>query len=177
MSASLSQGEPGSVASVGPLSVAIFRVARLHKMFAGQLLRETGLYPGQELLMMRLWDDGPQRQIDLVRSLDSDAPTVTRSVSRLERAGFVRRARSATDGRTTIVEATGASLSLRKSVERIWADLETLTVGTLGADEQGEVLASLAVLEENLVAAEDEVMRAAESAHRSWGHDGHAARG
>lgn len=78
----LRQGELGSVPSVGPLSHAIFRVARLHKMFAGQLLRETGLYPLQELLMMRLWVERPQRQIDLVRSLDSDAPTMARTVAR-----------------------------------------------------------------------------------------------
>jgi len=153
------QGDPGSVAAVGPLSHAIFRVARLHKMFAGQLLRETGLYPGQELLMMRLWDEGPQRQIDLVRSLDSDAPTMTRTVARLERAGFVRRARSATDGRATIIEATRASLPLKKAVERIWAELEAVTVGALDAQGQAEVLASLATLEVNLVAAEDSVMR------------------
>lgn len=153
------QGEPGSVVSLGPMSHAIFRVARLHKMFAGQLLRETGLYPGQELLMMRLWDDGPQRQIDLVRSLDSDAPTMTRTVARLERAGFVRRSRSTTDGRATVIVATRASLSLKNAVERIWADLEALTVGALDAREQGSVLASLALLEANLVAAEDRTIR------------------
>lgn len=156
---SVREGEPGSVAGVGRLSHAIFRVARLHKMFAGQLLRETGLYPGQELLMMRLWDEGPQRQIDLVRSLDSDAPTMARTVARLERAGFVRRSRSAIDGRATIIEATRASLSLKKAVERIWAELEAVTVGSLDAGGQDGVLASLATLEANLVAAEDSIMR------------------
>jgi DNA-binding MarR family transcriptional regulator len=152
--------DPGSVAGVGPLSHAIFRVARLHKMFAGQLLRETGLYPGQELLMMRLWDEGPQRQVDLVRTLDSDAPTMTRTVRRLEHAGFVRRGPSPTDGRATIIEATRASLPLQRTVERIWAELEALTAGKMDEREQAQVLACLGTLESNLLDAESKVMSA-----------------
>lgn len=143
-----------SVQGVGPVSHAIFRVARLHKMFAGQLLRETGLFPGQELLMMRLWDDGPQRQVDLVRTLDSDAPTVARSISRLEQAGFVRRRPHASDKRSMLIEATPASMSLRRTVERIWAQLEALTVDAMSPDEQATALSVLTGLERNLLAAE-----------------------
>jgi DNA-binding MarR family transcriptional regulator len=146
------------VAGVGPISHAIFRVARLHKMFAGQLLREASLYPGQELLMMRLWDEGPQRQVDLVRALESDAPTVARTVRRLEKAGFVRRAPSTVDGRVTIVEATQASMPLKRTVERIWAELEALTVGSLNGADRAHVLSALERLESNLVAAEPKVM-------------------
>lgn len=143
-----------AVAALGPVSHAIFRVARLHKMFAGQLLREVGLYPGQELLMMRLWDHGPQRQVDLVNTLESDAPTVARTVRRLERAGFVRRTPSPSDGRATIVEATRASLPLKRTVERIWAELESITVGSLERAQQVGVLDVLQLLEANLQAAE-----------------------
>ena len=35
---------------------AYLRVGRLHRMLVGQLLRRVGLHPGQELLMMQLWD-------------------------------------------------------------------------------------------------------------------------
>lgn len=141
-------------ASAGPVSHAIFRVARLHKMLAGQLLRETGLYPGQELLMMRLWDDGPQRQVDLVRTLDSDAATMTRTVRRLERAGFLRRSPDPTDGRATIVEATPASQALRSRVTRTWRDLEALTVGAMSTADSSSTLGALHRLEANLLAAE-----------------------
>lgn len=136
------------------MSHAIFRVARLHKMFAGQLLRETGLYPGQELLMMRLWDDGPQRQVDLVRTLDSDAPTMARSIHRLERAGFVRRTPNPHDRRSMIIEATPASMSLRRAVERVWSELESLTVAAMTDDERAQALRALTSLEQNLLAAE-----------------------
>jgi DNA-binding MarR family transcriptional regulator len=143
-----------TVAGIGPVSHAIFRVARLHKAFAGQLLRDVGLYPGQELLMMQLWDHGPQRQVDLVRTLETDAPSVARTVRRLEKAGFVRRTPSPSDGRVAIVEATRASLPLQRSVERIWAELESLTVGTMDDAEQDRMLRSLTALERNLISAE-----------------------
>lgn len=152
----------GSVASLGPLSHAIFRIARLHKMYAGQLLRETGLYPGQELLMMRLWDEGPQRQVDLVRTLDSDAPTMTRTVRRLERAGFVRRSTSPTDRRATIIEATSASVPLKRAVEDVWQRLEQLTVGSMDSEERSRVLGSLESLEQSLLSVEQRVMGAPE---------------
>lgn len=147
--------ESDRVADAGPVSHAIFRVARIHKLLAGQLLREVGLYPGQELLMMRLWDEGPQRQTDLSAVLEVDAPTITRSVRRLERAGFVRRSSSPTDGRVTIVEATYASMGLRQAVERIWADLERMTVADMDDGRQRNVLGALDELERNLVASEE----------------------
>ncbi|KNX35951.1 transcriptional regulator [Luteipulveratus halotolerans] len=142
------------------MSHAIFRVARLHKMLAGQLLRSTGLYPGQELLMMRLWDEGPQRQVDLVRSLDSDAPTMARTIKRLERAGYVRRTPDPSDGRAALIEATPASLPLRRAVEQVWSELEALTVAGLDDQDRGRgqgqpgVLASLEALELSLLRAD-----------------------
>jgi MarR family transcriptional regulator, organic hydroperoxide resistance regulator len=146
------QPPAGGVAGQGPVSHAIFRVARLHKALAAQLLREAGLYPGQELLMMQLWDRGPQRQIDLVRTLETDAPSVTRSVRRLEKAGLVRRAPSPEDGRVMIVEATPASTALKRKVKRIWAELESLTLGELDAEAEEEILGALSRLERNLAA-------------------------
>jgi len=142
--------QPSSAAG-GPVSHAIFRVARLHKLIAGQLLRDTGLYPGQELVMMRLWDAGPQRQVDLIRMIDSDAATMTRTVRRLEKSGFVKVFPSPTDRRAVIVEATAASQPLRLKVAQIWNELESLTVGDLSAQEQKQTLRDLKTLERNLL--------------------------
>ncbi|GAA4548083.1 MarR family winged helix-turn-helix transcriptional regulator [Amycolatopsis samaneae] len=152
----MEQPEPGSAppaARGGPISHAIFRVARLHRMLAGQLLRQAGLHPGQELLMMHLWEAGPQRQAELVTVLGSDSATVTRTVARLERAGFVRRTSCAEDRRVTIVTATPASVALRREVEQIWHRLEDLTADGLGADGRDAAVELLARLEHNLAEA------------------------
>jgi len=144
----------GSLEDIAPLSHAIFRVARLHKMLAGQLLRQVGLYPGQELVMMQLWTEGPQRQVDLVRMLESEAPTMTRTIQRLKKAGLVRTSRSATDRRSIIVEATKKSASLRRAVEEAWAELEARTAGGLGRTRRKDILAALVALEAELLDAE-----------------------
>ncbi|UVS81408.1 MarR family winged helix-turn-helix transcriptional regulator [Actinokineospora sp. UTMC 2448] len=124
-----------ATASGGPVSHAIFRLTRLHRMVAAQLLRRLGLHPGQELLMMHLWECGPQRQADLAALLGSDSATITRTVHRLERGGFVRRTPSPTDGRSVIVSPTTAGNALRAEVTTMWDELEKRT--TAGLDEQG----------------------------------------
>ncbi|KPC61559.1 transcriptional regulator [Streptomyces chattanoogensis] len=139
-----------AAAHAGPVSHAIFRVARLHRMIAGQLLRRVGLHLGQELVMMHLWELGPQRQTDLVRLIDSDAATMTRSIKRLENAGFVRRRPCPDDKRAVIIEPTAASQALRQEVERIWAELEGASTGDLTPDQQAETLNTLRRIEDSL---------------------------
>jgi DNA-binding MarR family transcriptional regulator len=140
-------GAPGA----GPISHAIFRLAKAHRALAGQLLREVGLHTGQELLMMRLWESGPQRQTDLAAEFDTDSASMTRTVQRLERAGYVRRVPDPDDRRATRVEPTAASLVLRHQVERIWSRLEHLAVNEMTAEEQRAALGTLQRLEENLL--------------------------
>jgi len=138
------------VAATGPVSNAIIRVTRLHVLRARQLLREIGLHPGQELLMMHLWDNGAQRQSDLATVFDTDSASMTRSVQRLERAGFVRRQPDPTDGRATLVEPTTASNGLREQVERMWAELETWTTANMTSEQHNHLLAGLHQIETNL---------------------------
>ncbi|MFI8243653.1 MarR family winged helix-turn-helix transcriptional regulator [Streptomyces sp. NPDC085866] len=143
---------PDSVAA-GAINHAILRVARLHRMLAGQLLRRVGLHPSQELVMMQLWDRGPQRQTDLVRLLGSDAATMTRTIRRLENAGFVRRQPSPTDKRVTIVEPTAASNALRDEVEQVWMDLERSVAEDMTPTQQAEAIEVLGRIEESLARA------------------------
>lgn len=137
----------------GPLNQAVLRVGRLHHQLAKQLLRRSGLFPGQELVMMHLWEHGPQRQVDLIRLLDSDAATMTRTVQRLERAGFVRRRPSPTDGRAVIIEPTPASQGLREQVEGLWPRLERLAADGFTEAERADAIALLGRLEQNLLRA------------------------
>jgi MarR family transcriptional regulator, organic hydroperoxide resistance regulator len=137
----------------GPISHALFRVARLHRMTAGNLLRRVGLHPGQELVMMYLWELGAQRQADLVRLLDSDAATMTRTIRRLEHAGFVRRSPSADDKRAYLIESTAAGRALRSRVERIWNQLEEIVAGGTGERERHTIRRVLEGMEDRLTHA------------------------
>jgi MarR family transcriptional regulator, organic hydroperoxide resistance regulator len=147
-------GVPVPAAALGgPISHAIFRIARLHRMMAGNLLRRVGLHPGQELVMMYLWELGPQRQTDLIRLLDSDAATMTRTIRRLEHAGFVRRSPCADDKRAYLIEPTAAGRALRPQVEQIWNQLEEIVVGGVGDRERQTIRRVLEGLEERLTYA------------------------
>ncbi|MFF4508087.1 MarR family winged helix-turn-helix transcriptional regulator [Streptomyces sp. NPDC001401] len=132
------------------MSEAIFRAARVHRIMAGSLLRETGLYPGQELLMMQLWERGEQRQADLIKTLGLDPSTVTKMLQRLEQSGFVTRSPSPTDRRAVVVNATRAGQALRDRVLQAWRDLESVTAAGFSDEEYEQAMRVLTRIEANL---------------------------
>ncbi|MFF2505605.1 MarR family winged helix-turn-helix transcriptional regulator [Streptomyces sp. NPDC058067] len=138
------------VARCGPVSHALSRVARLHRITAGKLLRGLGLYPGQEFLMMHLWDKGPVRQSELIKAVDLDPSTVTKMLQRLEQAGHVRRSPDPGDRRAVLVEPTEAGCGLLGDVQHAWGDLEDHTLRGLDEQERAEFLRLLAKVEASL---------------------------
>ncbi|MEU8620842.1 MarR family winged helix-turn-helix transcriptional regulator [Streptomyces sp. NPDC048623] len=145
-----------SAARGGPVSHTLSRVARLHRFAAGRRLKEMGLYPGQEFLMMALWDCGPVRQSVLIRELDLDPSTVTKMLQRLEQSGHVRRRPDPDDRRAVLVEATEEGEALRARVEEVWCSLEEHSLTGLTPAERTELTRLLARLEENLCRAAGE---------------------
>ncbi len=145
-----------SVACGGPVSHAISRVARLHRTTAGRLLRGAGLYPGQEFVMMFLWDTGAVRQAELIKAVELDPSTVTKMLQRLEQAGHVRRRPDPRDGRAVLVEATEKSCGLLDEVTRAWAELEEHTLAGLSPAECAQLLRLLARVEANLCTDADD---------------------
>ncbi|NIH80423.1 DNA-binding MarR family transcriptional regulator [Amycolatopsis viridis] len=142
------------VVEQGEISRGIAAVARAHLAVAGRLLRECGLYPGQELLLMRLWENDHRSQTELARALDLDLSTVSRTVQALERNGFVVRGSSQTDRRSVIVSLTPAGRGLRPAVERMWAALDTATTAGLSDRQQADLLRLLRRVERNLLDAD-----------------------
>ncbi|MEU8704679.1 MarR family winged helix-turn-helix transcriptional regulator [Streptomyces sp. NPDC048565] len=134
----------------GPVSHAVSRVARLHRITAGRLLKGLGLYPGQEFLMMHLWDTGAVRQAELIKAVDLDPSTVTKMLQRLEQAGHVRRRPDPDDRRAVLVEATEESCALYAEVRGAWSGLEEHTLAGLGSAERAELTRLLAKVEANL---------------------------
>lgn len=143
-------GDAPSGATWGRVSHAFFRAGRLHRVLAGALLRRVGLYPGQEILLMLLWDDDHRPQADLIRALALDASTVAKMLQRLEQAGFVTRAPSPTDRRASIVSLTDAGHALRDQVADLWHELEQDTTALLSDEEATAVTALLNQIEEGL---------------------------
>jgi DNA-binding MarR family transcriptional regulator len=131
--------DPLDVGPGGPVSRALGQVARLHRAAAGELLKSTGLYPGQELLMMHLWAAGAVRQADVINALGVDPSTVTKMLQRLQRTGNVTRTTDPADRRAVLVEATASSSALRPEIEAAWKTLEDRTVAGLDPAERAEL--------------------------------------
>jgi DNA-binding MarR family transcriptional regulator len=119
-----------------PINASIFALIRMHRSMASDLLRKIGLFPGQELLLMRLWDTDNQTQKALVDSLGINHTTVTKSVQRLEEAGLLVRRRSSEDKRVTLVSLTPAGAKLKKEVFNIWRTLENSIAKGLTKEEK-----------------------------------------
>ncbi|GAA4924854.1 MarR family winged helix-turn-helix transcriptional regulator [Streptomyces coeruleoprunus] len=139
-----------SAARGGPVSLALSRVARLHRVAAGRFLKAAGLYPGQEFVMMYLWDRGPTRQSELIKALELDPSTVTKMLQRLEHGGYVRRSPDPADRRAVLVEATSASCELHDAVAEAWQDLERHSLAGLAPDERDELARLLGKVEGSL---------------------------
>ncbi|MDI3405136.1 IclR family transcriptional regulator domain-containing protein [Streptomyces cavernicola] len=143
-------GTAPSGATWGPVSHALFRAGRLHRVLAGNLLRRAGLYPGQEILLMLLWDEDDRPQADLIRALALDASTVTKMLQRLQQAGFVTRTPSPTDRRASIVSLTEAGRALQGQVAELWGELEQGSVRLLTAEETSTATRLLGRIEQGL---------------------------
>lgn len=131
------QGSQGQCAAPDfPVSFSIVALAHSHRALAAQLLRPIGLYPGQELILLQLWQQGCQSQNSLGQALRVDHSTIAKSVRRLECSGLVTRSRSPEDGRITVVSLTTVGLEAASRVREIWTELEHLTSGGLNEQEK-----------------------------------------
>lgn len=120
-------------ADAGPVSYAIFALARVHRGHAGALLRQLGLHPGQELLLMRLLDRDGQTQSELLDAVGLDHSTVSKSLRRMQEAGLVTRTPAEYDRRVMEVHLTERGKAMREPIAAMWATLEALTVAGLDA--------------------------------------------
>jgi DNA-binding MarR family transcriptional regulator len=119
-----------------PHNFAIFTLARSHRALASQLLRDAGLFVGQEIMLMQLWEQDGQSQQSLGRMQGLDHSTIAKSVRRLEESGWVSRSRSEKDGRITIVSLTQAGRELMTEVIKAWNVLESETIADLTKQEK-----------------------------------------
>ena len=121
-------GEGGRPAPIAPLSYAIFLLARAHRAYAAELLRQHGLHPGQELLLMQLLERDHQTQADLLDTAGLDHSTLSKSLQRMQVAGLLTRQPSAQDRRAMVVSLTAKGHRMREPLTQMWNTLEETTL-------------------------------------------------
>ncbi|AQW54430.1 MarR family winged helix-turn-helix transcriptional regulator [Streptomyces violaceusniger] len=126
---------PPSTARDGRLSYAIFQLARAHRGHAAAMLRAMNLHPGQELLLMQLFDRDGQSQSELLDSVGLDHSTVSKSLRRMQDAGLLTREPAGHDRRVMVVHLTDAGRALREPIADMWRTLENFSVQGLTAEQ------------------------------------------
>ncbi|KRN25165.1 MarR family winged helix-turn-helix transcriptional regulator [Lacticaseibacillus camelliae] len=121
-----------------PVGAATLNVVAAHRAKTEQGLRKLGVYPGQEMLLMALLQDGAtsKSQSTLAAQLDVDHSTIAKSVRRMAAAGIVQTERSAQDGRVTLVTLTASGLTLASRVKTVCQHVEQVSTAALSPAEQ-----------------------------------------
>ncbi|MFD5121937.1 MarR family winged helix-turn-helix transcriptional regulator [Streptomyces sp. NPDC058385] len=124
------------------LMIAVEQMVRYvrHSAVAG------GLSTAASSAIGRLGREGPCRLSELARAEGVSQPNMTQLVTRMERAGLVRRVADDNDGRAVLVEATDSGLDVfrRRRAER--AQALDLLIGELTEPEQQAVRIALPAL-------------------------------
>jgi DNA-binding MarR family transcriptional regulator len=105
------------------------------------LLDEVGLTYPQYLVLLALWQGGPQPVKELGAALHLDSGTLSPLLKRLEAAGLVRRERRAGDERSVLVSLTDAGRDLERTARDI--PLRAACLSELPLDELGRLRTSL----------------------------------
>jgi DNA-binding MarR family transcriptional regulator len=101
---------------VEELTVALEQMVRHMRQYAVS----GGLSSSASATLSRLGEEGPRRLTELARAEGASQPNMTQLVTRLERAGLVRRSADVRDGRGVLVEITdtGRDMVRRRRAER-----------------------------------------------------------
>lgn len=118
------------------ISFLLAQVGKAHRGCAEARLTKVGLHAGQEMFLMRLWEQDGQTQSQLAGDMCIQPPTINKMVSRMEAAGLVRREGDAEDNRITRVYLTEAGQSIVDQMQAVWSELEAQTLANLTPDER-----------------------------------------
>lgn len=132
------------------LNCLMANATRGHRVLLASLLGEIDLYPGQERVMGALWDNGPQSQNALAKIVGIDVSTMTKTLQRLERSGFVSRRPDMANRRISIVDVTPKGHALRPEVDRVLTEMHRRMTQGLTAEQIEELSALLSVVRDNL---------------------------
>ena len=119
-----------------PISRNLIALCRAHRKTAERQLYDVGLHAGQEAILLRLVKREGLSHSELAGELGVEAPTVTKAIQRLEKAGFVKRQPDPVDGRVSRVYLTDAGRQLEPEIREIWKSIEgRLTLGLSAAEK------------------------------------------
>lgn len=138
------------VAIIDTVSYALAQACKAHRNLVASALDAEGLHPGQELVLLHLWQEEGLTHTELVERCRVEAPTVSKTLQRMETLGVVSRRPDGRDARVSRVYLTKYGRELREPVERLWEQVEEVTVAGLSAQDRKDLHRLLIALRKNL---------------------------
>ncbi len=148
------EGAGNGVARTHPVkrrtSFALAKVCKAHRGSVGELLAEHGLHPGQEMVLVELWESDGLRGGELAARLGVEPPTVTKMLRRLEGCGLVERRPDPSDARSFRVYLTHRGRDLEGPVAGCWERAEEQLLAGLSEEERRTFYGLLVRVRSNL---------------------------
>jgi DNA-binding MarR family transcriptional regulator len=120
--------------------------ARAHALLGG-----IGLYRGQQFVLRVLWEKEGLTHSELAEQSNVRPATITNTLKRMEKAGFVERRQDAEDQRVSRVYLTDAGRNIRDAVEGVWSELEGQAFAGFSSEERILLSRFLLRIRENLM--------------------------
>lgn len=117
------------------VSFLLAKISVAHRNLTENAAKAAGLHSGQAFVLVELWKEDGQRQIDLASKLGLSAPTVNKILGGLLENDFATRERYEDDARSTRIFLTRKGHDVRRDLEEQWNLLEERTLGGLTETE------------------------------------------
>ena len=139
------------------VSYFLSRVSTAYRNSLERKMGAIGLHGGQVFILLELWKQNGQRQVDLAAKIGVTTPTINKMILGLIQSRLVERTRLENDARSTRIFLTPDGAEIKESVEAQWHELEEETVAGL-TDAERLILFELLTKMKNIysgVAAEE----------------------
>ncbi|MVA58854.1 MarR family winged helix-turn-helix transcriptional regulator [Agrobacterium vitis] len=149
------EGKQAKLSLSGELGMAITQASRSFRTVQTRLLTGSGLYSGQEGVVLLLAEEEGLTPGLLAQRLGVKAPTMTRTIGRMEAQGFVERRGSDADGRQTKVFLTPIGRATVEKIADANAAVERQATRGLSSKQVKVLMKLLAAIDANLLAPAD----------------------
>ncbi len=136
------------------LAQSITQAARSMRTVLSHNLASSGLYAGQDGVILALSQEGSMTPGQIAQKLGVKAPTMTRTIGRMEAQGFVERSAGDGDGRLTLVKLTEAGAQSVAHINTSLANCGARAIEGLSAKDVKNVVKLLRAIDANLQSVE-----------------------
>ena len=127
------------------------QICRLNRGLMHNLVGSLGLHQGQPYVLELLWQEDGRTHTDLCEQLHVSAATISNTIKRMEKAGFVERRADPEDERVSRVYLTQAGHEVQHEVKRLWQVFEAQALADFSEQERVLLQHLLTQLHNNLL--------------------------